>query len=465
VSGVGNGMGAAAAPPDPALPAPAFAPGPVRGGGHKPAKATPLRVLVLSHMHPQASRGGAEIAAYQLYTALKDEPGVTAWFLAASGGRFSERLGARLQPPFGPDEFVYTGAGFDHWIHANPDPEFPGELAALLEELRPDVVHLHHYANFGVEALLQIRRALPEARIVLTLHEYLAICNHFGQMVKRPSFSLCERAGPRDCAKCFPERTEQDFFLRELYLKRFFGLVDHFVSPSMFLARRYADWGLDPKAISVIENGMPETDHTAGPPPAAEDGTVFAFFGQISRLKGMDVLFDAAELLEQDEVAGLRIEVHGDYSGQPPEFRAAFEKRLESTPANLRHCGPYENSRVHGLMRSAHAVLVPSIWWENSPLVIQEALLNRRPVVCSDIGGMAEKVRDGLDGFHFRAGSAHALAALLKRLAAQPERLAALQATMATPPSLRETARATQRLYRRMLNARPPAAFREGTKA
>ncbi len=447
-------------PPDPALAlAPAAA---TRGRGNGPRQ--PLRVLVLSHMHPGASRGGAEIAAYQLYNALKGEPGVTAWFLAASGGRFAERLGARLQQPFGPDEFVYTGAGFDHWIHANPDPEFPGELAALLEELRPDVVHLHHYTNFGVETLLHIRRALPEARIVLTLHEYLAICNHFGQMVKRPGFGLCERSGPRDCARCFPERTEQDFFLRELYLKRFFGLVDHFVSPSRFLAQRYAAWGLDPAAISVVENGMPEPDHAASPPPApdAEDGLVFAFFGQISRLKGIDVLFDAAALLEKDGVGGLRIEVHGDYSGQPPDFRAAFEKRLEDTPANLRHCGPYENARVHELMRPAHAVLVPSIWWENSPLVIQEALLNRRPVICSDIGGMAEKVRDGLDGFHFRAGSAHALAALLKRLAARPERLAALQATMATPPTLRETARATQRLYRRLLLARPPAAHREG---
>lgn len=425
----------------------------------------PLRVLVLAHMHPEASRGGAEIAAYQLYGALKAEPGVAAWFLAAGGGRFPERLGARFQQPFGPDEFVYTGGGFDHWIRANSDPEFPGELAALLQELRPDVVHLHHYTNFGVETLLHIRRALPEARIVLTLHEYLAVCNHFGQMVKRPGFGLCERSGPRDCSRCFPERTEQDFFLRELYIKRFLDLVDHFVSPSRFLAGRYAAWGLDPGAISVIENGMPEAGHAAAPPPPAEDGAVFAFFGQISRLKGIDVVFDAAALLEEG-AAGPRIEVHGDYSGQPPDFRAAFEKRLENTPANLRHCGPYENARVHGLMRSAHAVLVPSIWWENSPLVIQEALLNRRPVICSDIGGMAEKVRDGLDGFHFRAGSAPALAALLKRLAAQPEKLAALQATMATPPSLRDTARATLRLYGGLAEPRRPAsAIRGGVAA
>jgi glycosyltransferase involved in cell wall biosynthesis len=405
-------------------------------------------------MHPSVSRGGAEIAAYQLYKSLKSRPGVTASFFAASGDRFSERLGARIQQPFGPDEYVYTGAGFDHWIHANPDPEFPAALTALLQELRPDIVHLHHYTNFGVETLLHIRRALPNASIVLTLHEYLAICNHFGQMVKRPSLSLCERSGLRDCARCFPERSEQDFFLRERFIKRFFGLIDHFISPSQFLAERYIAWGIERGMVSIVENGMPEHAVVDDLAPPIDDGLVFAFFGQISRLKGIDILFDAAALLAEEGITGLRIEVHGDYSGQPPELRAAFERRLENIPANLRYCGPYENMRVHQLMRSAHAVLVPSVWWENSPLVIQEALLNRRPVITSDIGGMAEKVRDGLDGFHFRAGSAHALAALLKRLAADPGSLVNLQATMAQPLSLQETTQRTVQLYRKLLQRR-----------
>ena len=92
-------------------------------------------------------------------------------------------------------EYIYsTGGHFDWFRFANGDARFPGELEALLEELRPDIVHLHHYVNYGVEMLLTIRRTLPEARIVVTLHEYLAICNHFGQMVKRGHFSLCDQA-------------------------------------------------------------------------------------------------------------------------------------------------------------------------------------------------------------------------------------------------------------------------------
>jgi glycosyltransferase involved in cell wall biosynthesis len=430
----------------------------------RPRRAKPadgMRVLVMSHMHPAVSKGGAEIAAYQMHKAFNAKAGVHSTFLAASGGKVQERLGARFVQPFGPDEWVYSGAGFDHWIHANPDPEFPPEFTALLRDLRPDIVHLHHYTNFGVETLLHIRRTLPDAQVVVTLHEYLAICNHFGQMVKRPNLGLCDRASPRDCARCFPERTEQDFFLREMYLKRFFGLVDHFISPSSFLAERYVAWGIDPKRLSVIENGMPEHGLPPALPPRREDGeeVVIGFFGQISRLKGIDVLIDAAALLEKAEVEGLRIDIHGDYSGQPPAFRELFEARLAKLPANVRHCGPYENRRVHQLMRGVDAVIVPSIWWENSPLVIQEALLNRRPVITSDIGGMAEKVRDGLDGFHFQAGSAFSLATLLRGIARQPGRLDALQATLATPPGVADTAFATLKLYRRLQAARPAAAL------
>ena len=55
-------------------------------------------------------------------------------------------------------------------------------------------------------------------------------------------------------------------------------------------------------------------------------------------------------------------------------------------------------------------VVVPSRWWENSPLVIQEAFMHKRPVVCSRIGGMAEKVTDGVDGIHFTKSNAGELA-------------------------------------------------------
>jgi glycosyltransferase involved in cell wall biosynthesis len=90
-------------------------------------------------------------------------------------------------------------------------------------------------------------------------------------------------------------------------------------------------------------------------------------------------------------------------------------------------------------MRGVDAVVEPTIWWENSPLVIQEALASRRPIICSDIGGMAEKVRDGIDGFNFRAGDPRALAELFATLGRAPERLQTMQSTMRRPLSIDET--------------------------
>jgi hypothetical protein len=64
---------------------------------------------------------------------------------------------------------------------------------------------------------------------------------------------------------------------------------------------------------------------------------------------------------------------------------------------------------------------------------------------------MAEKVRDGLDGFHFRAGNARSLATLVKTLMKEPERLRRLEATLAIPPTVKDTAAATLSLYQRLL--------------
>jgi glycosyltransferase involved in cell wall biosynthesis len=397
----------------------------------------PLKVLIASHSHPRFSNGGAEIAGYQLFTDLKSRPNCQVWFLGCIRNPKHQRSGATFSQPFGPEEFFYTPGGFDWFKFSNLDPNFPGEFRRLLGELRPQVVHFTHYIVLGLEALLHVRRALPQARIVVTLHEFLAICNHFGQMVTREDHALCHRASQVRCSACFPDRDPADFYLRERYIKRFFDLVDHFIAPSEFLADRYIAWGLPARKVSVIENLLPLPRLTARTGAAREPGPLrVGFFGQISFLKGIDVLFDAAHILEDTQQWGVSIEIFGDYRGQPPQFQSQFLERVTKVGRNVSVRGPYEPERVDELMRQVDLVVTPSIWWENSPLVIQEALRNRRPVVCSDIGGMAEKVRDGQDGFHFPVGNAVALASLLTRIAADRDALGRVSATLRAAPDL-----------------------------
>lgn len=419
--------------------------------GVQPARQRNLRVLVASHGHPRVAKGGAEIAAYRLYEELSAADCRT-WFLGCQKDKID--LPSPISQPYSEREFVYTPAVFDWFTFANRDQRFPAEFERLLAELTPDIVHFHHYGNFGVEAFHIVRRALPSAKIVLTLHEYLAICAHYGQMITRPHRHLCYRASAADCHKCFPEHEQSAFYVRDAYIKRFMEEVDHFVAPSVFLRNRYVEWGLPAAKISVIENvidpGAPEEPRRSG-----FDTGLFrlGFFGQISYLKGINVLLEAARLMKPKKSRDVAIEIYGDYRHQPPEMQTEFLAELEKAGRNVRYAGPYGQEQVDRLMRAVDAVVVPSIWWENSPVVIQEALRNRRPVICSDIGGMAEKVRDGIDGFHFPVGNALALARLIERLAAEPEKLRSMREGVQLPISPAETARQHLALYERLLSA------------
>ena len=413
-----------------------------------PTSCRPLRVIVASHSHPEVSNGGAEIAAYELYRSLRAREDCDTWFLGCDRNSTRDARGAVLAQPYGEREYIYNASEFDWFKFANRDPLFPAEISRLFRALAPDVVHFHHYINYGAEVFLHLKKSVPNCRIVLTLHEYLAICNHFGQMVTAEHRNLCYQSSPARCHKCFPQVGVPDFFLRKRYIDRFFGLVDAFVAPSRFLADRYAAWGVAEDKLFVLEN-ITSQDEPGWPPepPAASGALRIGFFGQISGLKGINVLFDAAEELAAQQVTGISLEIFGDYRGQPPEFQKEFLVRLAKAGRNIRFHGPYDRQRVDQLMQSVHAVLVPSIWWENSPVVIQEALRNRRPVICSDIGGMAEKVRNGIDGFHFPAGSAMALAALLVQLDDDRLMLTELSARMSGRPALEATVDDFVQLY------------------
>ena len=149
---------------------------------------------------------------------------------------------------------------------------------------------------------------------------------------------------------------------------------------------------------------------------AADRPMRVGFFGQISKLKGINVLLAAAELLNGQGDYGFVFEIYGDDSGQPPEFQTDFRETLKRAGLNVIYRGPYDRCSVGDLMSGLDAVVVPSIWWENSPIVIQEARLCGLPVLASHIGGMAEKVgADGAAGECFPVGNHISLVQSLRR--------------------------------------------------
>jgi glycosyltransferase involved in cell wall biosynthesis len=195
------------------------------------------------------------------------------------------------------------------------------------------------------------------------------------------------------------------------------------------------------------------------PPRPIPDGgrrARFGFFGQVTEFKGLPVLLDAVARVPDavwGDDAALMV-FGGNLENQPEAFRDRFEKLMQAVGRRARFFGAYRGDELPRLMGSVDWVVMPSIWWENSPVVIQEAFHHRRPLICSDIGGMAEKVRDGVDGIHFRAGSAEDLADKLVRALTDAALWPRLSAAAPTPLDAAGCARAHLDLYRRMLGLR-----------
>jgi glycosyltransferase involved in cell wall biosynthesis len=396
-----------------------------------------LRVLIVSHGHPDFSIGGGEIAAYTQWQELRRR-GIetmlvarTAQSPAHAGAAFSLRSGDGM-------EVLFSAPPVDHFRHSQPCRRVVHEeFRALLERFSPTVVHFHHYVHLGLEMLREVRKFAAETVIVLTLHEYLAMCHAQGQMLKSNGL-LCKRAAPLDCNGCYPDITPQKFFMRELFVKSFLNLVDCFVCPSAFLRDRYIDWGLPPEKMHVVENGQP-TRAAATLEPDDSLRAKFLVLGQLSRLKGTLVLLEAVRLLPRRIRKLVRIEIHGSTQYEVGDFSTHYQRALSELGDTVRHCGAYRPGDVLDIIRGSGWVIQPSIWWENSPLVIQEAFAAGRPVICSNIGGMAEKVRHGVSGLHFRVGSAGDLAARIEEAATTAGLWERLRAAVPQPPTIEAT--------------------------
>ncbi len=401
-----------------------------------------MRVLVAAHNHPALHPGGTEIFAHDLFRAYK-RAGCEALFLGATNQIHRQaRPGTSFQG-IGPagDELLLWSGHFDRFFMSQIDLYgVVPDLAELLRDFRPDVVHVHHLLLLGAEFPHIVRRTLPECRIVMTLHDYYPICHHDGLMVRTSGKELCHGASPDRCHACFKDIALDRFALRERHLKALLSDVDRFVSPSNFLKTRFVEWGLSEDAISVIPNGLPPRKEPAAVRRIGSDRPIFGYFGNLNPWKGVAVLLEAARQLIAE---GLEFElrVHGGAPFQSESFVEEITRLFQETAPTVQQRGPYRREDVIDLVASVDCTIVPSIWWENAPLVIQEAQALGRPVIASNIGGMAELIENGSNGLTVAPNDPRALASAMRRLAQDGGLARRLAANAHEPENIDTTAR------------------------
>jgi glycosyltransferase involved in cell wall biosynthesis len=240
-------------------------------------------------------------------------------------------------------------------------------------------------------------------------------------------------------------------------VKGHFANVDRFIAPSAQLMEKYLKWGIEPERIEVEEYGRRPPAVRAPAPPASNPPANIGFFGQLSHFKGGRLMLEAMSLLEEKTRAHLWL--HGaNLELQTQEFQDEFAAKLEPLRGRVTFRGPYVHDELPKLMADLHWVVVPSIWWENSPLVIQEAFFHRRPIICSDVGGMAEKVTDGIDGIHFRVGDAYSLAKAIETATGSSRLWRSLSSRIREPYSMEAHVEHLRSMFASLIEQRTRAA-------
>jgi glycosyltransferase involved in cell wall biosynthesis len=178
--------------------------------------------------------------------------------------------------------------------------------------------------------------------------------------------------------------------------------------------------------------------------PEAQQGprNRFGFFGLLHDDKGITVLLRAVTLLREAGFTQFRIDINGGdirHASAPVRREIeAFQEAERQLPAAERIVsfnGAYSLDQIQSRMARVDWSIVPSVWWEIFGLVISEAWMFGRPVICSNVGGMAERVTDGVDGLHFEIGDASALAATIRRACTEDGLWDRLHEALPQPPS------------------------------
>jgi glycosyltransferase involved in cell wall biosynthesis len=247
--------------------------------------------------------------------------------------------------------------------------------------------------------------------------------------------SLCGGPGDAgaDCATCIGGEATGPAYADRLATIRdaFSRAIGACLAVSHGVRRTLIDQGYPAAALDVVRQAVPTEDdlwEQVGRDRAAgrvrEDVLTIGFFGSVYAHKGAQLLARAAQLAD----VPVRVLIHGEI----PDRMADMIRRID-TRGVVELCGRFSPSEMPAALAGVDAAALPSLWWDCAPLVAGECLAARVPVLAPRMGGLAEAIRDGVDGLAFDGGDAAGLARQIERLATEPGLLESLQANIQAP--------------------------------
>lgn len=192
--------------------------------------------------------------------------------------------------------------------------------------------------------------------------------------------------------------------------------VDLLISPSNFMINKFKENNFFRNTSSVkiplaIECNTNKTRKSY-------DTIDITYIGTLGKHKGVQTLIEAFKSIENRD-----IKLHIIGKGYDEE---EFRKLAESDERIVFH-GFVDNSKIQHFYELSNVIIIPSICYDNSPLVIYESFSNYTPVIGSNIGGIPELIKDGVNGYLFEPGNIYDLKEKLEKIINNRELLVDLE--------------------------------------
>jgi len=341
----------------------------LRGGAEK-------YFLELSH---KLLAAGYEVAKFCMTDPLNlDDPWSRYWpsYINFEAPTLWDRLRA-------PGRIIYSQAARRH-------------LAAMIKVFKPDIIHVHNIYHQLSPSILDAAR-LAQVPVIMTLHDYKLICPNY---LLLNHGKVCEKCLDGHFGHCFKERCFKDSisqsFLASVessyhqWRHTYERGIKLFIAPSYFMANKCKQAGWPDDKLRVVVNPV-----SFLPPVKRQSQNYFLYFGRLSKEKGVDILLKAiAQTNYQLKIAG---------SGPEENHWRALAQEL-GLNHRVEFLGQKTPEEVSRLLIGAIAVVIPSIWYENMPFSLLEALSQGCPVVASQIGGLPEIIKTGYNGWLCQPG-------------------------------------------------------------
>lgn len=301
-----------------------------------------------------------------------------------------------------------------------------------------DIIHIAHPMRLGSILKIAKQRNIPT---VLTLTDFWLMCPRGIGVTINGELCPSPENGMKCVKECYGEMWKDRIMQRVNEANEFIKSVDVGASPTYFLASVLKN--IFNRDISVVRHGTEYSDIKPNKRlKDKRDSVVFGYIGTVLPHKGVHIAVKALKLLKNENI---KVKIYGNYF-QEKEYYENLKKMSEGD-SRIELLGEYKDEEMQYIMNGIDCMTVPSIWWENSPLTVLTSLAFKVPVIAINVGGAAELVKDGINGFNFEIGNSRSLANVIEKIAENPEILNEIKDNIIRPPRVEEEAFMYEEIY------------------